>query len=132
MTKSYFEFKLTLPTAFDEAGICMLDSIREIFDVLGIRFESIQLHFDEYTEFKELVAALQAKKCPVLNVHTSYWNPESEHGSHAMVATGLKNEGGAQFIQMKNSHADNPNEPGKFQIRLWSISLENILSLLET
>ena len=82
MTKSYFEFKLTLPTAFDEAGICMLDSIREIFDVLGIRFESIQLHFDEYTEFKELVAALQAKKCPVLNVHTSYWNPESEHGSH--------------------------------------------------
>ena len=123
---------MTLPTAFDEAGICMLDSIREIFDILGIRFESIRFHFDEYTEFKQLVAALQAGKCPVLNVHTSYWNPTSKNESHAMVATGIKNEGGAQFIQMKNSHADDPNEPGKFQISLWSISLENILSWLET
>ena len=106
----------------------MLDSIREIFDILGIRFESIQLHCDEYTEFKQLVAALQAEKCPVLNVHTSYWNPESEDGSHAMVATGIKNKGGAQFIQMKNSHADNPNEPGKFQIRKYFILARDISS----
>ena len=74
---------MTLPTAFDEAGIRMLDSIREIFDIIGIQFESIGFHFHEYIEFKQLVAALKAGKCPVVSVHNSYWNPASEDGSHA-------------------------------------------------
>ena len=92
----------------------MLDSIREIFDILGIRFESIRFHFDEYTEFKQLIAALEAGKCPVLNVHTSYWNPTSKNESHAMVATGLKNKNGVWLIQMKNSYDDNSDTPGRF------------------
>ena len=104
---------MTLPTAFDEAGIYMLDSIREIFDIIGIRFESIGFNYVEYTELKQLVVALNARKCPVVSVPTSYWNP-SNIGSHAMVATGIKNKRKSQFIQMKNSHADNPDEPGKF------------------
>ena len=95
---------MTLPTAFDEAGIRMLDSIREIFDIIGIRFESIGSNYDEYTEFKQLVAALKAGKCPVIGVD-----------SHAMVATGIKNKRGVQYIQLKNSYADNPNKPGKIQ-----------------
>ena len=93
----------------------MLDSIREIFDIIGIRFESIGFDFDEFTEFKQLVEALKVGKCPVVSVHNSYWNPASKDGSHAMVATGIKHKRGVQFIQLKNSHADNPNEPGKVQ-----------------
>ena len=107
---------MTLPTAFDEAGIYMLDSIREIFDILGIRLESIGFNFDEYTELKQLIAVLKAGKCPVISVPNSYWNPTSKDGSHAMVATGIKEKKGLEFIQMKNSYADNPDEPGKFQL----------------
>ena len=92
----------------------MLDSICEIFDIIGIRFESIEFNYVEYKEFKQLVAASKAGKCPVVSVQTSYWNPSS-NGSHAMVATGIKNKEGVQFIQLKNSHADNPSEPGKVQ-----------------
>ena len=81
--------------------------------MICIRFESIGFNCEEYKEFKQLVAALEAGKCPVVSVPTSYWNPSSK-GSHAMVATGIKNKRAIQFIQLKNSHADNPDEPGKF------------------
>ena len=93
----------------------MLDSIREIFDIIGIRFDSIGFNCVEYTKLEQLVAALKAGKCPVVSVNNSYLNPISKDGAHAMVATGIKNKTGGQFIQMKNSHADNPNEQGKFQ-----------------
>ena len=116
--KSDFELQLTLPTAFDEAGIRMLDSIREIFDIIGIRLESVGFNFARYKEFKQLVAALKAGKCPVISVPNSYLNPACTDGFHAMVATGIKHIRGAQFIQMKNSHADNPNAPGKSSITL--------------
>ena len=102
---------MTLPTAFDEAGIRMLDSIREIFDIIGIRFESIGSNYNQYTEFKRLVAALKAGKCPVMNVPNACWNPKQD-GSQAMIATGMKSESEAQFIQLKNSFADNPIEQG--------------------
>ena len=96
----------------------MLDSIREIFDIIGIRFESIGFKFLEYTKIKQLDAAMKAGKCPVIGVPNSYWNPACTDGSHAMVATGIKSIRGIQFIQMKNSHADNPNELGKSSITL--------------
>ena len=112
--KSHFLFQLTFSTAFDEAGIRMLDSICEIFDILGIRFESIGFYYDEYKQFKQMVAAIETGKCPVIGVPTSYFY-QGGNGSHAMVATGIKNKRGVQIIQMKNSHADNPNEPGKIR-----------------
>ena len=89
----------------------MLDIICEIFDILCIRFESIGFYYDEYNQFKQMVAAIKTGKCPVIGVQTSYFY-QGGNGSHAMVATGIKNKR-VQFIQMKNSHADNPNEPGK-------------------
>ena len=92
----------------------MLDSIREIFDISGYRFEAIEFSFEEYHDGKQLVAALKAGKCPVINVPNSYLNPnKNENGSQVMLATGMKNESAAQFIQMKNSYADDPNEQGK-------------------
>ena len=36
-----------------------------------------------------------------------------KNGSHAMIATGIKNKNGIECIQLKNSYADNPNEQGK-------------------
>ena len=112
ISKSHLDFQLTFPTPFDEAGIRMLDSICEIFDILGIRFESIGFYFDEFKQCKPLIAAIEAGKCPVIGVPKSLLNPTYKTGIHAMVATGIKKIKGVQCIQMKNSIADNPNEPG--------------------
>ena len=110
--ESDFEFKLTLPTAFDEAGIYMLDSIREIFDIIGIDFESVRFNWIKYENEKDLIEGIKNGKCPVVDVLKSYYSTE-KNGGHAMVATGIKEENGVKKIQLKNSFADNPNEQGK-------------------
>ena len=48
-----------------------------------------------------------------------------KNGSHAMIAAGIKHQNGVQYIQLKNSYADDPNEQGKvlFAVR----SLENFM-----
>ena len=110
-------FKLTSPTAFDEAGIRMLDSIREVFDILVIEMESVNFDLIEYKSFEELANALNSGKCPVVDVLLEHYLP-GKSGSHAMVATGIKNDNGVKYIQMKNSFADNPNEQGKVSLSL--------------
>ena len=110
-SKSYFQ--LTLPTAFDEAGIRMLDSIREIFDILGFDTDSVGFKYVEYKNSNELTTALKSGKCPVVGVLRKYLYSSEEYGSHALVATGIKEENGIKYIQLKNSFADNPNEQGK-------------------
>ena len=90
----------------------MLDSIREIFDILGIDFESIQFKWIKYKNEKDLVDGIENGKCPVVDVLESYFSSDKD-GSHVMVATGIKEENGVKNIQLKNSHADNPNEQGK-------------------
>ena len=98
-----------IPSAFDEAGIRMLDSIREIFDILDFKFESVDFELLKYNNFEELNGAINNGKCPVADVL-------GEGGmSHVMVATGIKNENGIDYIQLKNSYADNPNQQGKVQ-----------------
>ena len=70
-----------------------------------LRFDSIHL----YNNFKELASAINNGKCPVLDVL-------GEGGmSHVMVATGIKNQNGIDYIQLKNSYADNPIEQGEVQ-----------------
>ena len=95
----------------------MLDSIREIFDILCLDFESIGFNFVEYKHFEDFATAIKEDKCPVVDVLVNDLDPETKEGSHVMVATGLKTENGIDFIQLKNSYADNPNEQGKVQIR---------------
>ena len=109
---SHLGFQLILPTAFDEAGIRMLDSIREIFDIIGIDFESTQFKWIKYNNEKDLVDGIRNGKCPVADVLKSYYSSDTD-GSHVMVATGIKEENGVKNIQLKNSFADNPNEQGK-------------------
>ena len=50
--------QLTLPTAFDEAGLKMLDSIREIFDILDIDFEAVRFNWIKYNNEKGLIDAI--------------------------------------------------------------------------
>ena len=61
---------MTLPTAFDEAGIRMLDSVREIFDIVGIQFESVGFNFEEYKQFKKLVGRIGERPCTIDGL---YW-----------------------------------------------------------
>ena len=109
---------MTLPSAFDEAGLRMLDSVREIFDILDIEFESVGFDLIEYKNFEELTHAIKDGKCPVAGVMKKYLYMEfdlhssDKDGDHAMVATGIKEINGVKFIQLKNSFADNPNEQG--------------------
>ena len=94
----------------------MLDSIREIFDILGYNFETIGLNFIHFKRHEELVNALDNGLCPVVDVLNKYLSPGiNDESSHAMVATGIKSDNGSHFIQLKNSYADNPNEHGKVQ-----------------
>ena len=89
----------------------MLDSIREIFDILGIDFEAVRFNWIEYKNEKDLIDGIENGKCPVVDVLKSYYSSETD-GSHVMVATGIKEENGVKNIQLKNSFADNPNEQG--------------------
>ena len=46
----------------------MLDSIREVFDILVIEMESVSFDLIEYKSFEELANALNSGKCPVVDV----------------------------------------------------------------
>ena len=100
-----------MPSAFDDAGIMMLDSIREIFDILDYEFESVGFSWIKYNNEKDLIDAIKNGKCPVVDVLKSYYSSEI-NGGHVMVATGIKEKNGVKYIQLKNSFADDPDEPG--------------------
>ena len=94
----------------------MLDSIREIFDILNIEFESVHFNLIEYKNHEDLSFNIGIGQCPVVDVLTEYIYPSETnkpYGSHIMVATGIKKENDIEYIQLKNSFADNPNEQGK-------------------
>ena len=93
----------------------MLDSVREIFDILNIGFESVGYELIEFKNFEELANGINDGKCPVVEVRREYYS-EDKDGSHAMVATGIKEINGVKFVQLKNSFADNPNEQGKVHL----------------
>ena len=91
----------------------MLDSIREIFDILDIEFESVRFDLIQYKNFEEVTDAINNEKCPIVEVLQKYlYSSDKREGSHAMVATGIKNDKGNKCLQLKNSYADDPNEQG--------------------
>ena len=60
---------MVFPSAMDEAGLFMLDSIREIFDILGLEFESVKFDYEEYYDAEELDrAVIFEKKCPIVGI----------------------------------------------------------------
>ena len=96
----------------------MLDSIREIFDILNIKFESIGFNLIEYKTFEGLTDAINNGKCPIADVLQNYLFMEFDlfssdrDGSHVMVATGIKEKNDVKFIQLKDSYADDPSVQG--------------------
>ena len=114
---------MILPSAFDEAGIKRLYSIREIFDILNVEFESVCFDLIEYKNYKDLSYAISTGKCPVVDVTKEYLYPSGgwkenpvKYGSTVLVATGIKKENDIEYIQLKHSYADDPNEKGKVYI----------------
>ena len=72
----------------DPAGILMLGSIREVFDVLGIDLASVKFEKLRFGP-DEIVPALtgQPKKCPVVTAYQ--WGEQGKtHAVHAMIAIG--------------------------------------------
>ena len=107
----------------DPAGILMLRSVRIVFEMLGLRPESIKFIKEEFSS-NNLVKALteQPKKCPAIVTCDISGNKSP----HTMVATNalkgdefirgdgriaqqLRNE---WFINCKNSYRDDISEPG--------------------
>ena len=102
-----------MPSAFDEAGIRMVDSIREIFDLADFEFESVDFDLIKYNSSQELAGAIRNGKCLVADVAREYINRATKGGSHTMLATGIKYKDGYAKIQLRNPFAANRNEQGK-------------------
>ena len=98
----------------------MLDTIREIFDILGLQFESVPFKYEKFDGKSAQTiekAIYEDEKCPVVGVRDSFFDPTaSDYSSHAMVATGIEDgideDEGKVFVQLKNSYRDDPNQPG--------------------
>ena len=116
--------KLTLPSAFDDAGILMLDSIREVFDMAEMIIESprskrkntVSFQYEQHSSHHELIRTITEGKCPVVQCSPRLYknlNDESSTIEHVMVATGMKKSTeGKNLIQLKNSHQKDPSEQG--------------------
>ena len=100
----------------------MLNSIREIFDIVGISFESMKFVDDKFDNERSIIDAINVqKKCPAIagakfNFST---RPVTVDCVHVMVAAGVKTDNrlrqkSKHFIQCKNSYRDDPNQSGKF------------------
>ena len=113
------------PSALDVKGILMLNSVREIFDLVGIDFESMQF-VSEKIEKKSIIDAINnQRKCPAIVAAMYDFSTRSFYNGHIMVAAGVKTEtvqhGSSSkqeyFIQCKNSYRDDTNLSGKFHQR---------------
>ena len=108
----------------DPQGILMLNSIREIFDIAGISFESMLFIEAKFDDQNSIIDAIDNQKlCPAI-VGAKFdfsTRPVTVDCVHVMVAAGVKSETiGAStqhFIQCKNSYRDQ-NQPGKFHHKL--------------
>ena len=103
----------------DPQGILMLNSIREIFDIAGISFESLLFIAAKFDNESSIIKAIKIqKKCPVIAGAKFDFSTGSIKCVHVMVAAGVKSETVGSltknFIQCKNSYRDDPSQSGKF------------------
>jgi len=105
----------------DPKGILMLNSIREIFDIAGISFESMKFVDEKFDNERSIIDAINIqKKCPAITGAKFDFStrPVTVDCVHVMVAAGVKSETVGSltkyFIQCKNSYRDDPNQSGKF------------------
>jgi len=110
----------------------MLRSIRKVFEILGIKPESIQFQKEEFNA-QNIIDALrnEPKKCPVITAadFTDFFisrKAEDMNVHHAMVTAGaLKGSefiptnkilADQWFIKCKNSYGNDPTQPGEITI----------------
>ena len=113
------------PSALDVKGILMLNSVREIFDLVGIDFETTSLIPQKFDTQKSIIDAITNKKKYPAIVGGKFDLSSGTVYAHAMVATGVKTETVQHessvkqeyFIQCKNSYENDPNQSGKFHRR---------------
>ena len=123
MTSSPKQIQLIYPSAVDPAGILMLRSVRIVFEMIGIKPESMNFIKEKFNSDDIIVALTeQPKKCPAIVTFNLY----GDRSPHVMVATNalkgidfihgnepdveaLSNE---WFINCKNSYRDYEEEPG--------------------
>ena len=117
----------------DPPGILMLQSVRKVFKLAGIKPESILFQKEQF-DASNIIDALtnDPKKCPVITTadFTGFFkDSKTPHcNKHVMITAGalkgsefmpqngvLANE---WFIKCKNTYANDPNQPGIIQYRL--------------
>ena len=123
MTSSLNLNQLIYPSAMDPAGILMLRSVRIVFEMIGIKPESMNFLKEKFNSDDIIVALTeQPKKCPTIVTFNLY----GDRSPHVMVATNaLKGIDFIQgngpvvetlcnqwFINCKNSYRDDEEEPG--------------------
>ena len=116
----------------DPQGILMLNSVREIFNIVGISFESMKFIARKFDNQNSIIDAIHnRKKCPAIVGAKLDFSTGSIDCIHVMIASGVKSETvGAStkyFIQCKNSYRDDPNISGKcYHIEsLWTEQIIN-------
>ena len=116
----------------DSPGILMLHSVRRVFELAGIKPESVQFQKDQFDETNIIDALIKdPKKCPVITTadFTDFFKDgiTPPCNMHVMVTAGalkgsefmpnnrvLANE---WFIKCKNSYANDPDQQGKIQFK---------------
>ena len=101
----------------DAKGILMLNSIREIFDIVGISFESMSFVPYKFDNQNSLIDAIDIQRfCPAIVGAKVNFSARTIDWVHVMVAAGVKPVGGSTqyFIQCKNSYRDDQSQSGKF------------------
>ena len=107
----------------DPEGILMLNSIRSVFNFLGLSFESMKFVPEKFDTQKSIIDAVNnQRKCPAI-VGAKFDFSTGSVDAHAMVAAGIKTEtvqyGSSSkqkyFIQCKNSYRDDTNQSGNLQ-----------------
>ena len=120
-----YSIKLVHSSAIDPEGILMLNSIREIFDLIGIKFDSMKFVSEKIDQPMSVIRAINnQRKCPaIVAAKFDFTTRPISVNAHVMVAAGVKSKTIRQglsfkrenFVQCKNSYRNDPNQAGKFQ-----------------
>ena len=88
----------------DPKGILMLNSIRGIFDLLGIDFESMQFVSDKFDTQTSIIDAINnQRKCPAI-VGANFDFSTGSVDAHVMVAAGVETETVQQGSSVKREY----------------------------
>ena len=108
----------------DPEGISMLNSIRQIFDLAGIPFDSMNFVAEKFNQSVSIIRAINnERKCPaIVGAQFDFTTRPVTVEAHIMVAAGVKSKTvrdglsfkREHFIQCKNSYRNDPNQSGKF------------------